>query len=185
MNKDFAKLASGAYGQKEIEGYDIDKELSNRNRTVYVDKDTGKAIVSFRGTDLSGTSRWGDLGTDALIAIGLGKHSDRMKNAKKATEQVIKKYGKGNVSLTGHSLGGTQALHVNRSLDVPTEVYNPGLGFGDVRDSLKNKSIKNKATIHTTGYDPISILSPFISKARTVFRIGKKKTDPHSLKNFF
>jgi hypothetical protein len=89
------------------------------------------------------------------------------------------------VSLTGHSLGGTQALHVNRSLDVPTDVYNPGLGLGDVRDSLKNKSIKNKATIHTTGYDPISMLSPLISKSKTVFKLGKKLMNPHSLKNFF
>jgi hypothetical protein len=87
MNKNYAKLAAGSYGQKDVEGYDIDKELSNRNRTVYVDKDTGKAVVSFRGTDLSGSSRWGDLGTDALIAMGLGKHSDRMKNAKKAIRQ--------------------------------------------------------------------------------------------------
>lgn len=182
----YARLSSGAYGEgkEEIEGYDIDKDLSNRNRTVYVDKDTGKAVVSFRGTKLNSKNKLGDLGADAMIALGLQKHSSRFKNAKKVTKQAIDKYGKDNVVLTGHSLGGSQALHANRVYDVPTFVYNPGVGLGDVTESMKGKAVKNKATIFTTGYDPISMLSPLVSKSRTIYRVGKKKLNPHSLKNF-
>jgi hypothetical protein len=105
--KHYAQLSSAAYGGGKdmgAHGYEIDPELSNRNRTLYRHKDTGKAVLAFRGTELNTNNKMGDLGSDALLALGLHNVSSRFKNAKRATEAAINKYGKENLTLTGHSL---------------------------------------------------------------------------------
>jgi hypothetical protein len=191
--KHFAKLSDGAYGGKDMSsmGYEIDSELSNRNRTLYKHKDTGKAVLSFRGTELHTKNKMKDLGTDALLAVGLHKLSSRFKNADKATKQAMDKYGKENLTLTGHSLGGSQALYANSKHGVETHAYNPGVSptmvkkslFDSLSAKLFKKTPKKSATIYTTGKDIISGLAPLFTKAKTVLVKGKGK-DPHSLSNF-
>jgi hypothetical protein len=192
----YAILSEGAYGKhgKEVEGYSIDPELSNQHRTTYV-KD-GKAIVAFRGTDLSGKNKWADLGTDMLITLGLQNLSSRFRNAKKTTQKAIQKYGKENVNVTGHSLGGSTALYVNSKLGTEAHAFNPGVSPVDVQKSggifninhvlgFFGKKPKVRANAHSyiTGYDPISMLSPFLPNLNTHI-IKKKHKNPHALKNF-
>lgn len=190
----FANLSHGAYGggqDMSHMGYEIDPELSNRNRTLYKHKDTGKAVLSFRGTELGTKNKMGDLGSDALLALGLHKLSSRFRNAKHATARAVEKYGADNLTLTGHSLGGSQALYANSKHGIETHAFNPGVSPSFVRkslmDSLSSQLFKRKpkknATIYTTGRDVISGLSPLFTRAKTVFVKGKGK-DPHSLSNF-
>lgn len=188
MSDDYAQIAKGAYDGSVPEGYDVDTELSNRNRTVYVNRGTGKATISFRGTNVKNR---GDIGTDTLLALGLQELSSRFRNAKKVARNAISKYGEGNVDTTGHSLGGSQSLYVNQKLGLPSVSFNPGVSPGFAKKSLFDRLIpslfkrpvRKNATIYTTGTDPISALSPLMSNAKIVY-VKQRSKNSHSLRNF-
>lgn len=192
--KHYAQLSDAAYGGKDLShmGYTIDPEHSNRNRTLYTHKDSGKAVLAFRGTDLHSKSKMGDLGTDALLALGLHGLSSRFRNAKRATDNAIARYGKDNLTVTGHSLGASQALYANSKRGIEAHAYNPGVSPAMVRkdliDSLSAQLFKRQpkpnAIVYTTGTDIISGLSPLLTKAKKVFVPVKKKAKAHSLSNF-
>jgi hypothetical protein len=196
--KFYAKFANGAYDKVDMShmGWNTDTELSNRNRQVYHHPESNKAIVAYRGTSLNSKSKWGDLGSDALLAIGLKGLSSRFKNAKKVAQATADKYGQDNVVLTGHSLGGSQALYANSKLGLETHGYNAGVSPSDATQGIKKKvwdkltfglfkkPVKPNATIYTTGKDPISILSPMVANAQTKFVKKKKGVDAHALANF-
>jgi hypothetical protein len=192
--REYAQLADGAYGRKGVDGWELDTDLSNSNRAVY-HKD-GKAVVSFRGTDLSGSkNRWKDLGTDVLLALGLESMSTRFQNAKKTTDAALTKYGEGNVSLTGHSLGGSQALYVHQKTGLDTHAFNPGVSPLDVFRSggqmdesfvlsgFPKKTMGRNARAYITRTDLIGGLAPLTKGLKTIV-IGQKTRSPHSIKNF-
>ena len=194
-----ARLANGSYRGSAVDGYDIDHELSNRDRTVYHNKE-GKAVVAFRGTDLSGRdNKWRDLGADALIGLGLQHLSKRFQGAHKTTDQTLKKYGRENVSLTGHSLGGTQSLYVHKKypdLNLETHAFNPGLSPLDVKRSkgafhpqklltaLGAGEFGNRVHIHAVRKDVVGALAPYLHGAKTHMYDAKIRGNPHALKNF-
>lgn len=185
----YAQLASGSYGGKDMThlGYEIDPELSNRNRTMYYNKDTGKGVLSFRGTNVKNKS---DLATDALLALGLKDFSARFKNANKYSKKAMEKYGKDNVVFSGHSLGGSQALYVNSKHGVETHAYNPFVEPKQPKAnlltkglfSLFKKPVQSNATIYKTTTDPISLFAN-LSNAN-VKEIKPTRNNGHSLKNF-
>jgi hypothetical protein len=171
-----AALAQAAYsGTSEVHGWQKDIELSNENRTVYHKE--GKARVAFRGTNVRNPR---DLGTDALLALGLQDKSSRMKNAVRTTDLAIKKYGKENVSLTGHSLGGAQAAYVSRKKGVEATGFNTFMSPVDVA----RKRTYSKFHSVQTRSDPIA------QYTTRVGRIGRKtftrstKWNPHAISNF-
>lgn len=187
----YAQLSQGAYDGSVPDGFDVDTDLSNRNRTVYVNRESGKATIAFRGTDLKSKSRSKDIGTDILLATGLQELSSRFRNSKKVARAAVQKYGQGMVDTTGHSLGSSQSLYVNSKLGLPSVSFNPGASPGFVKKtlfdrlsgSLYRRPVKKNAVIFTTGSDPISMLSPMMTNAKTVF-VPKKHKSSHSLKNF-
>jgi len=159
------ELAAAAYQQNRmVDNYTYMKSLSTGDRAVYQHRRTKKVVIAFRGTD---PTNWRDLTTDALMTTGLGAYGSRFKNARKITAEVIQRYGKENVSVTGHSLGGSQALHVSRHFGVKAEVFNPFvhpsetiLALGLTRPSYKH------ATIHSNLTDPVSTLAPLAPGAK-------------------
>ena len=93
----------------EIEGYKLDKSLSNKKGKVYVDAN-GKAIVIHRGT--SGTvSDWMN---NAAYLTGTYKLTDRYKTAKKLQEAAEEKYGAQNIDTVGHSQSGILARELGK-----------------------------------------------------------------------
>jgi hypothetical protein len=187
----YAQLAQAGYKGAEVEGYDIDRSLSNRNRTVYVNRDSGKATISFSGTRLgSKRDRMKDIGTDVLLATGLHNLSSRFKNAKKVARATMEKYGTDNVDTVGHSLGGSQSLYVNQRLGLESHSFNAGAPpsfvkkslFDRLTGSLFKKPVKKNATAYYTGTDPISMLSPLA--ASRSYKVKPKTKDPHSMANF-
>ena len=168
MNKD---LAAAAYQQNRlVDDHIYLKDLSNIDRAVYQHKYTKKVTIAFRGTD---PTNWRDLTTDALMTTGWGAWGSRFKNARKITEEVIRRYGKENVVVTGHSLGGAQALHVSQRYGLKAEVYNPYVHPSDTwRARMKHDWDKNKgidknlvkgypdAIIHTNLTDPVALFAP-------------------------
>ena len=73
--------------------------------------------------------------------------SGRFKGAEKAYRNTAKKYGKENVQVTGHSLGGSQAVHVGMKYGVQGTAFEPGSGVAgafrrarqDLGDFASNK----------------------------------------------
>lgn len=185
----YAQLSSGSYGSQDMShlGYEIDRELSNRNRTMYYNKDTGKAVMAFRGTN---PKNFDDLKTDALLALGMKQFSSRFKNANKYSKKAIQKYGNDNVAFTGYSLGGSQALYANSKYGNETKVFNPFVEPTVKKSGLLNKGlfslfkrpVQNNATIYKTTSDPISMFAN-LSNA-TVKELKPTSKNPHSLKNF-
>lgn len=152
----YADLSAAAYHRGVVpKGWIIDESLSSPDRMVYVDPVTKKAVVAYRGTQIGDLEHnrtgWRDLGADAATFLGLQSLNNRFTNAQKVAEAAIAKYGKDNVSLTGHSLGGSQAQYVSRKLGIPADVYNPFGGPGE----LLNNNYKN-VDAHITHGDPLN-----------------------------
>lgn len=155
-------------------GYVVDKELSSKDYTTYYNPKTGKASIRYRETD---PTNWRDLSTDALIAVGLQGVGSRFKRAEKVYDRAAEKYGgKQNVNVYGHSLGGTQALHVNQTRGAQATAYNPGAGpiepikyaynttaafLGDKKAKRRIKNQKTKAHVVHNVTDPISTFSVY------------------------
>lgn len=118
-----AKLSNAAYDpaqHPEIDGYQLDSSLSNKNASTYYHPQTKRAIIAYRGTNPLNAD---DLKADLDIAFGQRKHR-RFQEAVDLANKVKQKYQ--DVSVTGHSLGGTQALHVHDQLGLNAKVFNPG-----------------------------------------------------------
>ena len=171
----------------EVDGF---KPVGGDTRSQVYKKDN-KVVVSLRGTDPTSIK---DLANDALIAVGLNRHSNRYKKDKKLVKDSIKKYGKENVSITGHSLAGNIAKQLSRDLNVKAKVYNPGAGprqlISGVADRIacklnkKGKRCKKAklTTTYRTKSDPVSILGVTGVNTKSIKR--KKGKDPHTLDNF-
>lgn len=156
------------------EGYEVDKELSGKDWTTYYNPSTGKSVIRYRETDPTNIK---DLGTDLLIGLGIQGSGSRFKRAQKVYDKAANKYGgRDNVEVTGHSLGGSLALHVNKTRGAKATAFNPGAGpFEPVKNlatklaaALGNKKAKRQIRnqrekaeiIHNVG-DPISLFAAY------------------------
>lgn len=141
-----ANLSELAYKPADVQdreaqrlGYRVDRSLSNPNATTFTN-DRGEAIVSYRGTNPTNLD---DLAADLHIVTGSRKHK-RFDEAEDLARRVKAKYGDKKVQATGHSLGGTRALHVNKKLGLNAHVFNPGAGIGDTVDADNVRVVRNK-----------------------------------------
>ena len=97
-----------SYGNKKsknkilAEGYIKDKKLSSDNQKVFYNPENKKLLVN-----VAGTHNLKDFGTDVQLALGNLKNTSRYKEAKKVLEKAKKKYNDSDVTVTGHSLGGS------------------------------------------------------------------------------
>ena len=164
-------LAQTELQEYGLGGYGIDAALSD-DRAVVITRPDGSAVVSYRGTD-----HLSDLVPDFQIALGYHQNpwlqsigaaaaylaSDRFTDARERFSKAKAKHN--NVSVTGHSLGGTLALHTARSnAGTRAIVFNPGSTplaepFHAAYCSAYDCGYTVKQRIYSTGYDPISLLS--------------------------
>jgi hypothetical protein len=187
----YARLARAAYNTGKYsedydkQGYIIDTQLSDKDRTVFFHPGSKRAVVSFRGTKLNNFS---DLLTDVAIARGREGTTSRFMDSLKTAEKVARKYGKDNVSLTGHSLGGSQAIVVGQKLGLHTHAFNPGVGpltgFKQTLGKVFKKSKHSNVNVYHTGAkDIISVLSPMM-RANVKRLAPRFHKDAHSIDNF-
>lgn len=182
-----AHLAKAAYTSSPVEGYTIDPEFSNENTTVYKDNQTGKATVAF-----SGTRGVKDAKADLAIFAGMEQKDPQFQQALQTTKNVISKYGKDNVSVTGHSLGGTKTSYVSSKLGVKGTTYNQGwfggaithaTNVGDKWDASKVKDyvvpgdLISKTTMITPGRNVTKIpQEEKLSKLKDMFKMKGMET---------
>lgn len=181
--------------RESIDGYNIDRSLSNKRTRTYHNPETNQTVIAHRGTKPTDMK---DLKNDFLIATGMfnKKTSSRIRNAGKIAKGAEEKYGS-NISNVGHSLGGTMAQKTGRKLRAENSKvvgYNPGSSPLDIPKNIYN-SVKNRinpnsnasikarnVTTHTTGLDPIS-MSAMFHPGKTVIK-KPRSVNTHSLDNW-
>jgi hypothetical protein len=168
--------------------YRIDEEHTDEN-SVTIIKPDGSAVIAYRGTDFTNPS---DLLADFQILMGVHSNPlmqplhamNRFEDANIKYNKVKQKYGV--PKLTGHSLGGAQALHVARRNNVDSIVFNPGSSpFAEPFNWLLTSD--KPQTIYTTGDDPISYSSYMFDRNDNLIVVPRKDREnfySHSLVNF-
>lgn len=94
-------------------GFSYDADLSDLRHGIY--NANGLAYVVFRGTKDS---------KDVLDDIKIMARNYDISNEKTVAERAIAKYGRGNVRLVGHSLGGYKAKRVAKETGLKGIVFN-------------------------------------------------------------
>ena len=142
-----AYLAHGAYSGGDVEGYSIDRELSDSHTTTYINNSTKKVTVAFAGTNVNpshqsllqkGAHSLGDINSDFSIAGGGEESSSQFKEVDNRMKSIIAKYGRENIHTTGHSLGGTKAIYASSKYGVNSTSFNPGFSPFDVASHSTN-----------------------------------------------
>lgn len=172
--------------KNNLERYKIDPKHTNKNTVTLHDKDSNKTVISFRGTSTSDLEH--DLTTDLAIATGTENISDRFKRSEKILLNAMEEYGRDNITLVAHSLGGTIALNLGKKHDLEVHAFNPGSSISSIRRGITGAVLgddtKNKRVIYKTADDPISLFSKFQGDNTTVKEFNVDSINPHSLDNF-
>lgn len=130
--------------------------LWNRPNASIYEKD-GKATIAYRGTDLFHANA-SDLVADLELTLGMNDVAQRFHQAEDIYSKTVAKYGEGNVEVTGHSLGGAEALYVARNHHISGTVFNPGqVPVGDYAakefgETLEGTNKSDVTTVLTTDH---------------------------------
>lgn len=148
--KDIKNLIDASYvkGNKSLDGFDIDNELSDNYVKVYKkNSEPSHAVVVHRGSaDLT------DWYLDSKIARGKSiEDSARYKHSLEIQKKAEEKYGADNVSTVGHSLGSYLSSKVGKD---SKEVIN--LNKPVVPENLLDKANDKEHTIRSSG-DVVSV----------------------------
>ncbi|CAL6295170.1 unnamed protein product [Bathycoccus prasinos] len=134
----------------DLNGFELDKELSTLDDAVLHNKLTGETVISFRGTtsNIKETKAflkdW-EVNSKIMFNPKSAENTRRMKNAFSNTENVINKYGKDNVKVVGHSQGGYVSSSVAQKLDLEGHHYNPAISVRQINQNKKGMFFKNTA----------------------------------------
>ena len=177
----------------ELHKYKMDQftelnNYSNNDVMTLKDKKTNIIIIAIRGTDIKNVTnnRIRDLVQDYGILVGDDENVKRTKKLIYLVEKAINTFGKNNVILTGHSLGGFISARISDLLGVKAIVFNMGSSF------LDGKERENPNIIHYTTNNPLkgiidiaSISTVLKDNYRTIIVKQKAGVDLHSINNFY
>jgi hypothetical protein len=195
--KMFALMSKIAYTDErkrplELNKYHLNQmselnNYSNNDVMTVKDKYSSIVIIAIRGTDIKNitNNRIRDLVQDYGILAGDDDAVTRTKKLISLVEKAISKFGKNNVILTGHSLGGFIACRISDLLNVRVIAFNIGSSL------LDGKERDNKNIIHYTTNNPLkgiidiaSISTVLKDNYRTITVKQKTGVDIHSINNF-
>jgi hypothetical protein len=185
----YEEMARASYGrnnqERTVQGYDIIPELTTDDRVAYRNQHGPGVVIAFRGTDPTNLESYGgggkasrnffksrafrDVTTDIMMGLEIEHYGSRFKKAETTTRRGIQKYGKENVTVVGHSLGGSQALHVSQKYGVKAVAYNPFIGPQHIRGKYPKATLVHNVT------DPISFASPFVKAEKVKLRYDTKR----------
>lgn len=143
----------------KAQGYYIDSELSGREQSVFFNPHSKHVIMGYRGTALDDSkTRWKDLKSDFNILVGKTRNDQRFREADNVFKEVERKYqqkakNKFHIDVTGHSLGGALAKHVNdRHSNIEKDI-----NFSRGSTPFKLQSTKDNQYDVSNVFDPISL----------------------------
>lgn len=178
-------------------GYQIDRELSNNNVSIYVNSKKREVVMAVRGTDFSNRK---DLKQDILVIANILNFSTRLANMKRKLKAIESKYPNYGIVLSSHSLGGSINQELVMSIK-PKRLkasysYNPGTSPLMIKTILADqlsclvypkwcKNIKRRNFIFVVQTDPISTVSQLKGLLATVYPTRPKfPANPHTIDNF-
>ena len=153
-----------------------------RDYTVFQKKATGEVIISVKGTDFKNVF---DLGADTFVAADQVGNIPRTKIVSDVTEKYMKQYL--DVTVTGHSLGGSIAAYVAKHHDILAVVFamgeTPLKNFSNILETREEQSDEYRHVVNFIfRYDPISASSVTAETFHT-FVVGDSAN--HSLEGFY
>ena len=194
MSEDVAsQLAQQAYKQerqRQVGSYLFDDEFSDAESAVYHDPESKKTILAARGTVVGPK----DLLADVGVATGtnIGGYGSRFKRTQDTFDRTRAKYG-GDISATGHSLGGTLAASLAAQNNIAATTYNRGAGLPRLSDlkcsrfnPLKRPEYCDKIENNRVQGDGVSIMGRLFGSGRWNKRIKGKGglLNRHGIANF-
>ena len=165
----------------DLKDFEMDDELSTKDDLVLHNAKTGETVISYRGTTDDPVGKPKNFVNDWLVngqIAGGSTHTSRAKTAEKQADQVIQKYGKQNLVVTGHSQGGGISYHIATKYDLEGHHYNPAINHSNVAQAGKYANNKNAQNIYKTHLDFASPLaySKHLKKSNTaVHTVGTIK----------
>ena len=153
-------VIKAGYGNKKAKkqlaelGYEQDQQLSNHNQQVLYHPQDDRVVLN-----VTGTHNLSDVGTDVALAFGRLKNTKRYKEAQSTLQQARQKYPGRDVSITGHSLGGTIGGYIGDPKD-NVVTFNKGATIG------QNTRSNEKA--YRTAADPVSMAIAFSKNVHNV-----------------
>lgn len=130
QHKDLMILSGHTYHNRKFELPEGWQELTSYSATngfqATVYKKGNDIAISYRGTDSLGDFILSDIpiGTKILLPA-------QYKNANEVYKEIKQMYPKANITLTGHSLGGSLAQLISAENNCPAVTFNP-YGTGDI-----------------------------------------------------
>ena len=141
----------------EKKGYIKDNKLSNHNQQVWYNP-RGKDLLM----NVAGSHNLRDVGTDAYLAFGGLKSTNRYKEADKTLKEAKSKYQPKNTLVTGHSLGASIGAGITSKSDKFVGLdagYNAG---------QKTRSYNGKHENYRTSGDVVSLLGSGAKHMKTL-----------------
>lgn len=178
-SQQYADLASDSYEKRQRSDKAIDiggvnykvlkhvDQPSGYQGTIYQRVDTGEIIVAHRGTEFDR-----EMIKDGLTDAGMATNrtNSQAKDALALTRDAIKMSEKigltgpaPEVTVTGHSLGGTLAQITAHHYDLRGETFNP---YGAVSLGYRIPEGGNRVTNHVMAGDPVSAASDHYGKVK-------------------
>ena len=192
-------LKNTRYGYiKDLKSFKVDKELSAADNAVLHNPITKETCTSFRGTtdDFSRTkSFFSDWKTNSKIALNpkSAENTKRFKQAFTDTEKTIEKYGKENLTVSGHSQGGNLSSLIGQRYDIESHSFQPAISVRQVNmNRVLESPTMTSQNIYRSYLDPVSPLS-MDRNIRKNFNVTNVATNPevkdgligtHSLQQF-
>ena len=138
-----------------VNKYDVDFENSTSDALVFVNKQTGKATLSFRGSSLTKHAK-NDWSSNA--EIGASKKLDT-----KAHKKIDTFYNRINAiydveHVTGYSRGGHFATFLANKYDINSTAFNPFISVSNIVNAVKGGNAKH--TIINITEDLVSVFAP-------------------------
>ena len=155
-------------------GYNYDSMLSNHNQQVWVNPNEKKLLYN-----VAGTHNLTDWGTDAYLAAGKLKSTNRYKEADNILSQAKHKYNGFETTLTGHSLGSTIANQIGSKGSDKVFALDGGFTIGQKITS--NPNFHN----YRTSSDVVSLLGSGSSNMKTLANPNwlKDPLNSHNVEN--
>ena len=143
-------------------GYARDEELSNDNQQAYFNPEKKKLIYT-----VTGTHNLKDWGTNAYLAVGKIKDTNRYKSADAGLKKAKLKYSVSDASIYGHSLGGTIVGYISGKGDT-VKTLDKGATIG--------QRMRSNERAYRTAFDSVSLLNANLKNMTTLPNTNKKIT---------
>ena len=151
-------------------GYVRDNDLSNDNQQAYYNPTAKKLIYS-----VTGTHNAKDWGTDAYLAAGMLKSTNRYKDADAGLKKAKAKYGVGSASIYGHSLGGSIGGYIGGKGDT-VQTLDKGATIG--------QKVRSNEKAYRTSGDAVSLLNAGSTNMTTLKNPNKQLKTGNALIDF-